>query len=240
VVNTEAANRFFGGKAVGGAVIDANGRRTEIVGVVQSSQLLSLQRGIEPTIYFSMAQTFLPRMALLVGSPQGDRATRATVRHRLESVPGAFRPPAVVTLYEHLSSTALAPLRIATTLIGASAAMALALGALGLYGAMSEAARQRRRETAVRIALGSQAWRVRRDVLVDGARLASAGAMAGMLGALAVVRLLASISPRSDAVTFWAWLSAPLVLLAVVAIAGLMPARRALLADPLRTMRGDQ
>jgi hypothetical protein len=240
VVNAEAAERYFGGKAVGGAVVDANGRRSEIVGVVQSPQLLSLQRGVEPTIYFSMSQTLLPRMTLLLGSQQEDRATLATVRHRLDSVPGGFRPPAVKRLYEHLSMTALAPLRIATTLIGASAAMALALGALGLYGAMAEAARQRRRETALRIVLGSQAWRVRRDVLVDGARLAGAGALAGMLGALAVARILASIAPRGDTVTLWAWLSAPLVLLIVVAIAGLLPARRALMADPLRTMRGDQ
>ncbi len=240
VVNTEAAERYFGGKAVGGAVIDANGRRAEIVGVVQSSQLLSLQRGIGPAIYFSMAQTLVPRMALLVGAQLDDRATVTTVRHRLDSVPGAFRPPVVMSLYEHLSMTALAPLRIATTLIGASAAMALALGALGLYGSMAEAARQRRRETALRIALGSQAWRVRRDVLVDGARLAGAGVVAGMLGAVAVARLLASISPRGDAVTVWAWLSAPLVLLVVVAVAGLLPARRALMADPLRTMRGDE
>jgi ABC-type antimicrobial peptide transport system permease subunit len=240
VVNTEAAERYFGGKAVGAAVIDANGRRTEIVGVVESPQLLSLQRGVEPTVYFSMAQTLLPRMALLVSAVQADRATVTTVRHRLDSVPGAFRRPAVTTLYEHLSMTALAPLRIATTLIGASAVMALALGALGLYGAMAEASRQRRRETALRIALGSQAWRVRRDVLVDGARLAGAGAVAGMLGALAVGRLLASISPPGDAVTLWAWLSAPLVLLVVVAIAGLLPARRALMGNPLQVMRGDQ
>jgi FtsX-like permease family/MacB-like periplasmic core domain len=239
VVNTEAADRYFGGSAVGGAVIDASGRRTEIVGVVQSPLLLSLQRRIEPTIYFPMSRDFLPRMALLLATPKADRATMTLLRRRLEGVPGAFRLPVVLTVADHLNRTALAPLRIATTLVGVSAVIALALGVLGLSGAMAEAARQRRRETALRIALGSQAWRVRRDVLANGAKLAGAGAVAGMVGALVVRQLLSAVSPVGLSVTLWAWLSAPLVLLLIVAIAGLIPARGAVMTDPLRAIRGE-
>ena len=239
VVNAEAAEQYFGGNAVGGAIIDAQGRRTEIVGVVEAPPLLALQRRVEPTIYLSMAQRFLPRMAMLVATEHPDRKTVKTVHRSLERVPGAFRPPMVTTLHEHLSQTALAPLRIATTLIGASAVMALLLGGVGLYGAMTEAARQRRRETALRIALGSQAWRVRRDVLIGGARLAGAGTFAGWLGALGVARLLSRIAPLSGSLDLSAWVVAPLILLIIVAVAGLSPARRAVVANPLRVIRGE-
>jgi hypothetical protein len=69
VVNQEAAERYFGGKAVGAAVIDQAGRRTEIIGVVRSRPLRTLQRGIEPSIYFPMAQDFLRGMQFLDALP---------------------------------------------------------------------------------------------------------------------------------------------------------------------------
>ena len=74
------------------------------------------------------------------------------------------------------------PALIAAALVGASAVTALMLGVFGLYGAMADAARQRQREIAVRIALGAQGWRVIREVLAEGATLAGAGTAAGMVG----------------------------------------------------------
>ena len=68
VINQEAAELYFGGNAVGGAVIDSAGRRTEIVGVVHSALLRTSQRRAEPAIYFPMAQDFLPRMTLILGA----------------------------------------------------------------------------------------------------------------------------------------------------------------------------
>ena len=98
----------------------------------------------------------------------------------LEVVPGAMTPPGGEDARGALSRTALAPLRIATVLVGAFAATALTLGVLGLYGALADAARQRRREIAMRIVLGAPGWRVIRQVMGEGGRLAGAGAVAGM------------------------------------------------------------
>ncbi|MGC8000870.1 hypothetical protein, partial [Salmonella enterica] len=75
------------------------------------------------------------------------------LQQRLDAVEGRARAPELITMDAHLSRTALASERIAAVLVGISAGMALALGGLGLYGAMSDAGRQRRREFAVRIAL---------------------------------------------------------------------------------------
>ena len=105
-------------------------------------------------------------------------------------------------------------------------------------GAMTEAARQRRREIAVRIALGAQGWRVIRQVLAEGIRLAGAGAVAGMLGSFVVARWLARIA-SSPGPSLWVWLAAPLVLFAAAAIASMLPARRALSVDLLTIMRDD-
>jgi putative ABC transport system permease protein len=133
-------------------------------------------------------------------------------------VAGGNAPPIVRSLDEHLSRTALASQRIATVLIGASALLALCLGGLGLYGALADSARQRQREIAVRIALGAQSWRVIRQVLAEGVRLAGAGTCVGAIGALLASRELGRISPGADAVTVWVWLVAPAILLVAVVV----------------------
>jgi ABC-type antimicrobial peptide transport system permease subunit len=69
------------------------------------------------------------------------------------------------------------------------------LGVLGLYGAMTDSVRRRRREFAVRVALGAPAWDVIRRVRAEGARLARAGAVAGML---AVARSLARLTQHNE------------------------------------------
>jgi predicted permease len=239
VINQEANERYFGGNAVGGAVIDGAGQRTEIVGVVHSALLRASQRRAEPTIYFPMDQDFLPLMTLILGAREANEATLTSIRTTLNTVPGGRSPAVVRTLEQHLSRTALAPERIAMVLVSASAAMALALGVLGLYGAMNDAARQRRREFGIRIALGAKGWRLIREVLAEGVRLAAAGSVAGLLGSLLVARWLARITPGAGPLPIWVWLAAPLALLGAVAIASVLPSRRALATDPLTIMRDE-
>jgi predicted permease len=237
VINQEAAERYFNGQAVGGAVIDGAGRRTRIVGVVQSSLLRTSQRRAEPAIYFPMAQAFQPRMTMMLDARESDDRMLRSVQHALDGVEGGRSGSVVTTLEEHLSKTALAADRIATILVGAAAATAMTLGVLGLYGAMSDATRRRRREIAVRLALGAQSWRVARHVLTEGLRLAGAGTAAGILGSLFVARWLSQVTPSAASAPLWAWLAAPIVLMVSVGIASVVPARRAASVDPLTIMR---
>ncbi|MGB2713082.1 MAG: ABC transporter permease [Vicinamibacterales bacterium] len=239
VVNQQAAERYFGGDPIGTAVIDSSGRRTEIVGVVQSPPLQTFQRAAEPAIYYPMAEDFTPRMTLILRAGRVGDDWLASLRRRLEVVRGGFSPPIVKTLDTHLRQTALAPLRIATLLVSAFAATAVALGVLGLYSALSDAARQRRREIALRIALGAYGWRVIRQLVEEGARLAAAGTAAGMLMSLLAVRLLRGVAPNGSPVDVWIWLAAPVVLLGAVALASVIPAFRALAVDPLVITRAD-
>jgi len=240
IVNQEAADLYFGGNAVGAAVIDEQGRRTGIVGVMHSEPLGTFQRRGEPALYLPMSQDVLTRMSLIIHVREINGPRLADLRRRLEAVPGRGPLPVVVRTFEsYLNQTSLAPLRIATLILGVSATMALWLSVLGLFGALNDAARQRRRELAIRIALGAQRWRVIGLVLQEGARLACAGTLAGMLASLALSRWMSGITRGSGWPTLWVWLAAPIALAGAVTMASVLPARRALMVNPVMIMRED-
>jgi putative ABC transport system permease protein len=234
VMNEEAAQRFFGGRA-GGAVIDRYGQRTEIVGVVRARALRLAERRSGPTLYLPVWQDFMPQMTMMVGSREVDDDQLQLLRRRLTAVQGGM-VRRVVSLEQHLSVTALAPERIAATLVGVSALMALVLGVLGMYSAMADSMRQRRREVALRIALGARGWRLIRQVLVEGFTMAVAGAFGGVIASVAVARWL-ELTPPTLRPGLWVFVIAPLALTAAVLFASVVPMRRALAVDPLTIMR---
>jgi len=238
VIDQQAADRYYGGNAVGGAVIDPRGHRTEIIGVVSAPPLGAFERRAEPSIFFPMRQDAVHRMTLVVDAEM-DNATLDTLRQRLESVPGKANGPVVVErLEEHLARTSLAPLHIATLLVRVSAVLALLLAVVGVYGALTDAVQRRRREVAVRIALGAQSWRVMGMVLGEGSRLAALGAGVGVLLAVGVKYLLERFAPATP-IAFETWVAGPVLLLAVVVVASAIPALRALTVSPVRVLRED-
>ena len=237
VINEEAAQLYFGGHPIGGAVIDASGIRTNIVGVVHTVPLRITQRAVEPAIFLPMAQDYLPRMTLILGARDAGAATLAALRRALDAVDGRGRPAVATTLEAQLGRTALASERIATILVGACTVTALALGVLGIYGALADFARHRRREIALRMALGAQRWRVMLQVVREGLRLAALGALAGGLASLPVARWLARITPSAGSLTVWVWLAVPVVLILAVTIASVLPVGRALAINPLSVMK---
>jgi hypothetical protein len=240
IINEEAADLYFSSKAVGASVIDDSGRRTEIIGVVHSTLLGTFEPQAEPTIYFPMFQDCPRAMTLILGARDVNPALLTKLNTIIEAVPGRGPAPALVrTLEVYLGQTALAPLRIATLIIGASATTAFSLSVIGLFGALSDAARQRRRELAVRIALGAQRRHVILLVLKEGGQLACAGALAGTLGSLLLSRMLGRIAPGNRSPALWVWLAAPVALAVAVAIASILPARRSLLVNPLEILRDE-
>lgn len=241
IVNQEAADLYFGENAVGSAVIDQQGRRTDIIGVVGSGPLGAFQRRAEPTLYLPMSQNVLTSMSMIVRVGEINGPLLADLRRRLKEVPGHGPSPVLVRTFEtYLNQTSLAPLHIATLLLGVSATMAHLLSVLGLFGALSDDARQRRRELAIRIALGAPRWRVVGQVLGEGLRLACVGTLTGMLVSLVLSRWMSGITPGSNgSPALWVWLAAPLALSGVVIMASVLPARRALMTNPLTIMHDD-
>ncbi len=124
-------------------------------------------------------------------------------------------------------------------LLGLAAGVALFLGAIGLFGVISYVVGQRRREIGVRVALGATRADIRSLVFRQSAVVAVVGVGLGLGAALALTGLMRTIlfeiSPK-DPLTF---LGAPIILLAVAALATWLPARRAAQVDPLEALRAE-
>jgi predicted permease len=138
---------------------------------------------------------------------------------------------------EEVVARSIASQRFSLILLGAFAGLALLLAGIGIYGVLSYLVGQRTREIGVRMALGAQRRDVLRMVLGDGARITMVGAAIGLVAALALTRLMASmlfgVRP-TDPVTF----AAVAVLLCGIALfACYLPARRAAKIDPMVALR---
>jgi putative ABC transport system permease protein len=239
VINREAAQRYFDGNALGGAVIDTDGRRAEIVGVVDAGALRVMQRRPDPMVYYPAAARYIPHMILIAGTTHASPQLVAEVARRLTGVAGAAHDPAVLTLDEQTARTSLGPERIATVLAAVCALIALALALLGVYGVMSDLVRQKKRDIALRLALGAQAPTIVAGVVRDGVRIAAAGALTGLGAAWLLVQLLQHQDASLHAPAPWTWLVCPLVLLTIVMVASILPARWALAVDPLTITRDE-
>ena len=140
---------------------------------------------------------------------------------------------------DSLIDNSLGPRRFNLYLLSAFAGVALALAAIGLFGVMAYLVSQRTREIGVRLALGATRGEVFRLILGRGMTLAGVGAVIGIGGALWLTRvmetLLFSVS-RTDPATF---ITVPLALIAVAALACYLPARRAMRVDPVIALRAD-
>jgi putative ABC transport system permease protein len=122
-------------------------------------------------------------------------------------------------------------------LVGAFAAAAVLLAALGLYGVMSYVIRRRTREIGIRLALGAVPGHVNRMVIRDGGRIALAGLVIGAVASLAVARVLRPLLFETSAFEPAVY-GAVLVLLTLLTLAATLPAaRRAMRIDPAKILK---
>ena len=132
---------------------------------------------------------------------------------------------------------AMAPTRFALVLIGVFGVTALILAAVGLYGVLAFAVRQRTAEIGIRMAFGAGAGTILGMVVGQGLRLAAAGVVIGVLAAFALTRVIASQLvgvQATDPVTFAAVAAA---FLGIASLACAVPALRATRVDPLAALR---
>jgi putative ABC transport system permease protein len=124
-------------------------------------------------------------------------------------------------------------------MLGIAGAMALTLGIIGIYGVISYTVSQRQREIGIRLALGAQGGDVLQMVLKQGAKLALVGVVIGIGAAFGLTRLMTNLLfgvTAHDPMTFAA-VAALLVLVALLAC--YIPARRAMLVDPIVALRDE-
>ena len=209
-------------------------QRFEIVGVVADEKYGSLREPSPPMFYLPEAHGDWVNFAL---------RTSADPSSVLASLPGVVRqldPTVRVRDLRTMNDVVNASVhqeRVLAQLGGFFSLFALALASVGLYGVLSLAVVQRTRELGVRMALGAQRSDVLFLVIRRGLKLALAGSLIGMIGAMAATRLMSSLLFGIHATDPIAFTIAVLVLLSVALFASWLPARRATKVDPMGALR---
>ena len=140
---------------------------------------------------------------------------------------------------EFLARRSMVELSFTMLTLGVVSALALILGALGLYGVLSYVVAGRTREIGVRMALGATAGAVLRQVVSDGAKVVLVGIVVGVVAALASTRFLSTLLYDVRAVDPLVFAGMSLMMLCVGMLASYMPARRASNVNPVESMRSD-
>jgi len=222
---------------LGLSLVDAGGRKGEIVGVVREVPFRTLQRRAEPMIYFPYYQQFSPSLSLVIQpSVPITNDLLASVASNLDAVEDG-RLSGVTTLQDHLARTAAAADRLIIGVVQVFAGLATLLSFVGVIGVTSDAVVRRTPEIALRLALGAPRWRIVGGVVRYGTSLAMAGVTVGLL--VCFVGFL-FVEPRLDGSRGpepLMWIAAPVVLLFTMAAGTLLPARRAIAVDPARLLR---
>lgn len=240
VVNEAFVRRYFPGENALGRRIEFGWETEgaqEIVGVVGDMREQSLHEPAAPTIYVPFGQRRSdPAMAVVVRTAGDPTRLVAAVRAAVRAV-DRDQPVAQVRTLDDVVARALAGRRVAASLFGAFAALALLLAAVGLYAVVSYGVAQRVSEIGVRRALGARTWDVVRLVVGQGVGLLALGAAVGGLASLGAGRLLRGQLygvGATDPLTFAAVAAALLVTALVATVA---PAVRASRVDPLVALR---
>ena len=134
-------------------------------------------------------------------------------------------------------SDSLARRRFAAIMLAAFSVFALILAAVGVYGVMSYLVTQSTHDIGVRVALGAQRSSIVRLVVRQGMELAFAGIAAGLMGAAALTRVMASLLFGVSAIDIVTFSTVPPILAAIALLATYMPARRATRVDPMTALR---
>jgi len=244
IVNEAFVRRVGPARAGAGATLEVTGidGRTAprlVVGVVRDTRSSGADTRARPELYEPFAQSPSAMMNLVVrtASPSDPRL-RSAIGDAVAAVDPLQVADRIVPLPELLDAR-VATWRFGAWLLGAFAAIAIVLAAVGLASSIAWWVAQRTREIGVRMALGAPPARVTRMFLRQGLALASCGVAFGLAAAAASTRVLQSwlygVTPLNPA----AFASSAAILLAVAALATYLPARRASRVDPLIALRAE-
>ena len=209
-----------------------------IVGVAGDARYQSLETpDARPMIYFSLGQRPQHSMTLVLRTTN-PAAAAAGVRRAVASLDATLALAPVEEL-SGLIRRAFATRRFALALFGIFAAVAAVLAGVGIYGVLSFLVRQRTRELGIRVALGAPRGRLMATVVGRALRLTTAGVVLGLLGAWYLSRSLGALLFETSATDRGTFAGVAALVLAIGGVASLVPARRAMRADPMEALRAE-
>jgi predicted permease len=237
VVKEAFAARYWPGENPLGKRLTSFSRGTsiEIVGVARDGKYQSLTEAPLPYIYRPFLQEYA-EMTVHVRVARDADALLPLLRSASRAVDGQLP---VLRLTSMRSQTAFAtfPQRIAATLLGGCAALALLLAAVGLYGVVAYAVSQRTREIGIRMALGASRRAVVRMVLAGSIKVVGGGLALGLVLSLLAGRAAEAFLADVSVADPIALIAAPLVMIVCALVASWLPARRAARIDPKHALR---
>ena len=255
IIDQTFAERYLQGRDPIGANIDDNQRPPPaegepspppltVVGVVPRTRNEAVgEKNVEELklvhMYFYAPQYVQGGNTLAVRVTSGDPLALVPAIKREVQALDPQQPIGTTSTMEKNIANSLGTRRLTMVLLGSFAALALVLASVGLYGVMALSVTQRTREMGIRMALGAARGDVMRLVLRQGVGLVAIGIGAGLLGALAAGRALASLLYGVGAFDVAALAVAILSLSIVAVIACLVPARRATRVDPMVALRDE-
>ncbi len=233
---TMAAHRFPNEDPIGKRIsFDKGENWIQIVGIIGDAHEYGLAKTPEDSVYLPAYQAGFGSR-LVMRTAVDPLSIAGTVRSTVHSIDPQIAIDQVNSI-ERLQQESVASPRTTTILLSIFALLALAISATGIAGVMALSISQRSHELGIRMALGQSRRSIVQMLLHQGLSLAAAGTILGIVGALALGRLLASLlfhTSASDGMTF---VAVSLVFLSVAGVACLLPARRITLIDPSSALR---
>jgi putative ABC transport system permease protein len=240
VIISEALEaQFFPGENAVGRKVTIQGGEAEIVGVVGNIRRATLTDAPHADMYFPQEHAPGTAHTLFIRASGDPAAIVPALREALRSVEPVLMLRGIQTM-EDVARESVQVTRLALSLLALFAATAIALAAIGIYGVMAYAVRQRMREIGTRMALGASRSNILWLVLGHGGRIALIGTIAGIAVSLLAGRALRSLlfgtSPADPSIL----VGAAALLFTTALAACYVPARRATNMDPVETLAAHQ
>jgi putative ABC transport system permease protein len=240
IINETFAKKHFPGEnPIGRELTGGFSGTWHIIGVVADVAEGALTDDEEATGYYLAGQVPLwgNAVSLVMRTSRSQPATVLDdARRTVNRVAPAFAVQEATTMSRVLD-LAVGPARQMMTLLSLLSALAMILGAIGIYGVISHFAARRKRDWAIRVALGLPTSQVIRHIVQQGAGLVAVGIAIGVLGTVALARLLTSFLYGVGTLDPVAFVAAAVLLLLLGVVAAFVPAHRASTVDPALVLR---
>jgi len=210
-----------------------------VVGVVRNAREGGLQEGFKDEVFLPLTtERSQPMMYAMLRTHTSASETAAGLRSAVAGVNSLVPVTRVRTMDDLVASSVAAPRALAVLLLGFGA-LAIVIGAVGVYSLIAYIVSWRTREIGLRLALGAQRWQIVMSVVRESLFLSLAGCVAGLAGAIALSRVLHSFLFEVSALDPLTFGLVPVLMAMVAVAAAWIPARRAAGVDPMEALRAD-